>query len=214
MYSSPTGLIAILRGLTPDEAPEIGRALYAAGIRILEVPLNSPDALKSIRLLRKDLPDDARVGAGTVLTRAQVADVAAAGGQLIVSPNANAGVIAATVAADLASYPGVATPTEAFAALEAGATALKIFPSETVGIAGMKAWSSVLPAGTQLLPVGGVDDQTLTAWLQAGAAGAGIGSWLYKPGRPVEEVAARAASLVAAWNAHLEDSVVSKVSHR
>jgi 2-dehydro-3-deoxyphosphogalactonate aldolase len=201
--SSPTGLIAILRGLTPEEAPGIGRALYGAGIRVLEVPLNSPDPLESIRLLREDLPGDARVGAGTVLTRAQVADVAAAGGQLIVSPNANADVIAAAVASGLSSYPGVATPTEAFAALEAGATALKIFPSETVGIAGMKAWSSVLPAATQLLPVGGVDDQTLTPWLQAGAAGAGIGSWLYKPGRAVEEVAARAASLVAVWNAHL-----------
>lgn len=202
MSSSPTGLIAILRGLSPDEAPEIGRRLYRAGIRVLEVPLNSPEPLESIRLLREDLPDDARVGAGTVLTRAQVSDVAAAGGQLVVSPNANADVIAAAGSAGLASYPGVATPTEAFAALEAGATALKIFPSETVGIAGMKAWSSVLPAGTQLLPVGGVDDHTLTPWLQAGAAGAGIGSWLYKPGRSAEEVAARAASLVAAWNAH------------
>jgi 2-dehydro-3-deoxyphosphogalactonate aldolase len=203
MSSTPTGLIAILRGLTPQEAPDVGRALYSAGIRILEVPLNSPDPLESIRLLREDLPQDARVGAGTVLSRAQVADVAAAGGQLIVSPNANTDVIAATASLGLLSYPGVATPTEAFAALDAGATALKIFPSETVGIAGMKAWSSVLPAGTQLLPVGGVDDQTLTAWLQAGAAGAGIGSWLYKPGRTVEEVTTRAASLVAAWNAHL-----------
>ncbi|MGP9504309.1 2-dehydro-3-deoxy-6-phosphogalactonate aldolase [Specibacter sp. AOP5-B1-6] len=202
MYSSPTGLIAILRGLTPEEAPEIGRALYGAGIRTLEVPLNSPEPLESIRLLREDLPDDARVGAGTVLTRAQVADVAAAGGQLIVSPNANADVIAAATTLGLASYPGVATPTEAFAALQIGATALKIFPSETVGITGMKAWSSVLPAGTQLLPVGGVDDKTLSSWLQAGAAGAGIGSWLYKPGRTIEDVASRAASLVAAWNSH------------
>jgi 2-dehydro-3-deoxyphosphogalactonate aldolase len=202
MPSSPTGLIAILRGLTPEDAPEIGRALYGAGFRTLEVPLNSPNPLESIRLLRKELPSDARVGAGTVLSRAQVADVAAAGGQFVVSPNANAEVIAAAQAAGMPSYPGVATPTEAFAALEAGATALKIFPSETVGIAGMKAWSSVLPAGTQLLPVGGVDDQTLTAWLQAGAAGAGIGSWLYKPGRATNEVATRAASLVAAWNAH------------
>ncbi|MFI5084482.1 MAG: 2-dehydro-3-deoxy-6-phosphogalactonate aldolase [Actinomycetales bacterium] len=203
MFSTPIGLIAILRGLTPQEAPDVGRALYGAGIRILEVPLNSPDPLESIRLLREDLPHDARVGAGTVLNRAQVADVAAAGGQLIVSPNTNTDVIAATVTRGLLSYPGVATPTEAFAALDAGATALKIFPSETVGIAGMKAWSSVLPAGTRLMPVGGVDDQTLTAWLQAGAVGAGIGSWLYKPGRTVEEVATRAASLVAAWNTHL-----------
>ncbi|MDQ0735898.1 2-dehydro-3-deoxy-6-phosphogalactonate aldolase [Arthrobacter agilis] len=203
MSSTPTGLIAILRGLTPSEAPAIGRALYSAGVRILEVPLNSPDPLESIRLLREDLPQDARVGAGTVLTRAQVADVAAAAGELIVSPNADTDVIAAAVSRGLLSYPGVATPTEAFAALGAGATALKIFPSETVGIAGMKAWSSVLPAGTQLLPVGGIDDRTLTPWLQAGAGGAGIGSWLYTPGRSAEEVSARAASLVDAWNAHL-----------
>ncbi|TDT78685.1 2-keto-3-deoxy-phosphogalactonate aldolase [Arthrobacter sp. AG258] len=202
MTSTPTGLIAILRGLTPQEAPAVGRALYRAGIRTLEVPLNSPDPLESIRRLREDLPHDARVGAGTVLTRTHATDVAEAGGQLIVSPNANAEVIAATVSLGLASYPGVATPSEAFAALEAGATALKIFPSETVGIAGMRAWTSVLPEETQLLPVGGIDDQTLTPWLEAGAAGAGIGSWLYKPGRSVEEVAARAGSLVALWNTH------------
>ncbi|MGG5171849.1 2-dehydro-3-deoxy-6-phosphogalactonate aldolase [Pseudarthrobacter sp. J1738] len=202
MPSTLTGLIAILRGLTPEEAPAVGRALYEAGFRTLEVPLNSPNPLESIRLLRKDLPQDIQVGAGTVLTPAQVADVAAAGGQLIVSPNANTEVIAATVDSGLASYPGVATPSEAFAALSAGATALKIFPSETVGIAGMKAWSSVLPAGTQLLPVGGVDDQTLGTWLQAGAAGAGVGSWLYKPGRSIDEIAERAASLVTVWTTH------------
>ncbi|NUT73299.1 2-dehydro-3-deoxy-6-phosphogalactonate aldolase [Pseudarthrobacter sp. C4D7] len=202
MSSNPTGLIAILRGLTPQEAPAVGRTLYRAGIRTLEIPLNSPDPLESIRRMRDDLPDDARVGAGTVLTRAQVTEVAEAGGELIVSPNANTEVIAATLSLGLASYPGVATPSEAFAALGAGATALKIFPSETVGIAGMKAWASVLPAGTSLLPVGGVDDKTLTPWLEAGAAGAGIGSWLYKPGRSVEEIAARADSLVAVWHAH------------
>jgi len=200
--ATSTGLIAILRGLSPREAPAVGRALYRAGIRMLEVPLNSPDPLESISRLRGDLPDDAHVGAGTVLTSTQVAEVAEAGGQLIVSPNTNHEVIMATVSRGLASYPGVATPSEAFAALDAGATALKIFPSETVGIAGMKAWSSVLPAGTALLPVGGVDDQTLIAWLEAGAAGAGIGSWLYKPGRAVEEIAARAASLMTVWHAH------------
>ncbi|MGO4452987.1 2-dehydro-3-deoxy-6-phosphogalactonate aldolase [Arthrobacter sp. RAF14] len=202
MPSHTTGLIAILRGIYPQEAPAVGRALYRAGIRTLEVPLNSPEPLESISRLRADLPDDARVGAGTVLTAAQVAEVAEAGGQLIVSPNTNTEVIMATVSRGLASYPGVAIPSEAFAALDAGATALKIFPSETVGIAGMRAWSSVLPAGTELLPVGGVDDQTLTAWLEAGAAGAGIGSWLYKPGRTVEEIAARAASLMSVWRAH------------
>lgn len=202
MSSEPTGLIAILRGICPQEAPAVGRVLYRAGIRTLEVPLNSPEPLESISRLRADLPADARVGAGTVLTTTQVAEVAQAGGQLIVSPNTNTEVITATLSLGLASYPGVATPSEAFAALDAGATALKIFPSETVGIAGMKAWSSVLPAGTELLPVGGVDDQTLTSWLDAGAAGAGIGSWLYKPGRAVEEIAARAASLMTAWHAH------------
>ncbi|RII41049.1 2-dehydro-3-deoxy-6-phosphogalactonate aldolase [Galactobacter valiniphilus] len=202
MTSEPTGLIAILRGLTPAEAPAIGEALHGAGFRKIEVPLNSPEPLESIRLLRATLPEDTLVGAGTVLSVEDVSAVAAAGGQMVVSPNFNPAVVAETARLGLLSYPGVATASEAFAALEAGATALKLFPSNQVGIAGMKAWASVLPAGTQMLPVGGVDDSTLGAWLTAGAQGAGVGSWLYRAGDTAADVGARAASIQAVYDAN------------
>lgn len=194
-----TGLVAILRGITPQEAEAIGHVLYSAGFRYIEVPLNSPDPLESIRLIRAALPADCAVGAGTVLTAGQVELVKDAGSDFVVSPNMDPEVIKATVAAGMRSYPGVATPSEAFAALAAGATALKLFPADSIGIGGMQAWRPVLPPGTELLPVGGISASNLGEWVRGGAAGAGIGSTLYKPGRAADDVAARAAELMAAW---------------
>lgn len=196
------GLIAILRGLTPGEAPAVGAALVDAGITTLEVPLNSPSPLESIRLLRDELGDAAQVGAGTVLTVDQVERTIAAGAQLVVSPNTDPQVVRATADAGVASYPGVATVSEAFVALDAGADALKLFPAFQVGIEGMLAWRSVLPPDTGLLPVGGVDASNLADWLTAGAAGAGIGSWLYRAGDDPLQVGARAAQLVRLADAH------------
>ncbi len=194
----PTGLIAILRGLTPDEAVAIGRAVAGAGIGILEVPLNSPDPGQSVRLLREALPG-CLVGAGTVLTTAQVEEAHAAGAQLVVSPNTDASVIAETVRRGMRSYPGAATPSEAFAALSAGARAIKVFPAVQVGPAGMKAWTDVLPAWAELIPVGGVDADSFPAWTAAGATGFGIGSALYRPGMRPADVAGRARALQSAW---------------
>lgn len=196
-----TGLIAILRGVTPADVAEIGAALFAAGFRILEVPLNSPDALASIALLRANLPAECLVGAGTVLSPAQVDDVRRAGGELIVMPHSDPAVIAAARAAHLAVVPGVATPTEAFAALAAGANALKMFPAELLGPPVVKAWRAVLPAGTALVPVGGITPEKLAGFVAAGATGAGLGSALYSPGAPASEVATRASAFVEAWRA-------------
>lgn len=201
MTCRQTGLIAILRGLTPPESEPIGQALYAAGFRSLEVPLNSPDPYQSIRRLRASLPEDCAVGAGTVLKAAEVQVAREAGSTMIVSPNTNLDVIRATVAAGMRSYPGVATPTEAFTAIDAGATSLKLFPAESIGIPGMTAWRAVLPAEVDMLPVGGIDRANLARWAAAGAGGAGIGTTLYKPGRNAADVGARAAELVAAWAA-------------
>ncbi|MCH6470198.1 2-dehydro-3-deoxy-6-phosphogalactonate aldolase [Sinomonas terrae] len=194
-----TGLVAILRGITPPEAEAIGRVLYGAGFRYVEVPLNSPDPLESIKLIRAALPEDCAVGAGTVLTVGQVELAKEAGSDIIVSPNMDQEVIRTTVGSGMRSYPGVATPSEAFAALAAGATALKLFPADSVGIGGMQAWRPVLPAGTEILPVGGISSSNLGEWVAAGAGGAGIGSTLYKPGRSAEDVGQRAAELMAAW---------------
>jgi 2-dehydro-3-deoxyphosphogalactonate aldolase len=196
-----TGLIAILRGVTPVEVADIGAALFAAGFRIIEVPLNSPDALASIAILRAGLPAECMVGAGTVLSPTQVDDVRRAGGELIVMPHSDPAVIRAARAADLAVAPGVATPTEAFAALAAGADALKMFPAELLGPAVLKAWRAVLPAGTPLVPVGGITPEKLAGFVAAGAAGAGLGSALYPPGASASEVAARASAFVDAWRA-------------
>jgi 2-dehydro-3-deoxyphosphogalactonate aldolase len=196
-----TGLVAILRGVTPAEVAEVGAALFSAGIRIIEVPLNSPDALASIRVLRDHVPADCLVGAGTVLTPAQVDDVQQAGGELIVMPHSDPKVIRAAKAARLAVMPGVATPTEAFAALDAGADALKLFPAELLGPAIVKAWRAVLPPDTALVPVGGITPEKLAAFVAAGAAGAGLGSALYPPGATASDVAARASAFVAAWRA-------------
>lgn len=201
MTAAHSGLIAILRGITPAEAPQIGAALHQAGFRAIEVPLNSPDPFGSIRALRAALPRDCAVGAGTVLSVDDVHRAVQAGADIIVSPNTNPEVIAATVAAGLRSYPGAATPTEAFAGYAAGARSIKLFPSSTIGIVGMKALASVLPAEVELLPVGGVEVDNLAGWLGAGAGGAGIGSSLYRPGRSAEQVAAVAEQFMAVWRA-------------
>ncbi|MYN04978.1 2-dehydro-3-deoxy-6-phosphogalactonate aldolase [Pseudoduganella sp. DS3] len=194
-------LVAILRGLSPSDAPAVGAALFEAGFRLLEVPLNRPGALESIRVLAGMAPDDAIVGGGTMLTVADVDAVAAAGGRLFVSPNCRPAVIAHAAARGMLCAPGVATPTEAFDALDAGAHALKLFPAESIGVAGVKALRTVLPAGTPLWPVGGVTPEQLPAWKDAGATGAGIGSQLYAPGVALDALAQRAAAYAAAWRA-------------
>ncbi len=191
-------LVAILRGLAPAEAAEVGDAVVAAGFRLLEVPLNSPQPLESIALLRARFPD-ALVGAGTVLDAQQVREVHAAGGQLIVAPNFNADVIAEASRLGLVSLPGVMTPTEAFAALAAGASGLKLFPAELASPAVVKALLAVLPAGTALMPVGGIAPDNMQAWRDAGAVGFGIGSALYKPGKSAAAVAQSAMDFVAAF---------------
>ncbi|TJZ92046.1 2-dehydro-3-deoxy-6-phosphogalactonate aldolase [Paracoccus gahaiensis] len=193
-------LIAILRGLTPREAPAIAQALIVAGITRLEVPLNSPDPLDSIALMVREFGDRARIGAGTVLSPDQVAAVADAGGRMVLSPNCDPAVIRATVAAGMDSYPGVMSPTEAFAALAAGAAALKLFPGELIGPAGLRAMRAVLPQDTALWAVGGVSAATMGDWYQAGAAGLGIGSALYRPGDDADTVSERARALVVAWD--------------
>jgi 2-dehydro-3-deoxyphosphogalactonate aldolase len=196
-----TGLIAILRGVRSTEVAEIGTALFAAGFRIVEVPLGSPDALDSIHILRAGLPAECLVGAGTVTSPSQVDDVRQAGGELIVMPHSDPHVIRAARAAHLAVVPGVATPTEAFAALAAGAHALKMFPAELLGPAILKAWRVVLPTDTPLVPVGGITPEKLADFVAAGATGAGLGSALYRPGASAIDVAARAAAFVDAWRA-------------
>jgi 2-dehydro-3-deoxyphosphogalactonate aldolase len=192
-------LVAILRGLTLAETPAVGDALVDAGFRLLEVPLNSPQPLESIALMRQRFPD-ALVGAGTVLTAQQVRDVHAAGGALIVSPNFSAEVVTEAVRLGMVSLPGVATPSEAFGALDAGATGLKLFPAEAASPAVLKAWLAVLPKGTPLMPVGGISPTNMDAWRAAGATGFGIGSALYKPGKPAAEVRDAALQFVAAWH--------------
>ncbi len=197
-------LVAILRGITPDESVEIGRHLYDAGFRLIEVPLNSPEPFKSIAAIRRVLPQDALVGAGTVLTVDQVRELKDSGGELTVMPHADTTVIRAAKAAGMACTPGVATPTEAFAALAAGADALKIFPAELVTPAILKAIRVVLPKGTRLLPVGGITPDNMQPYVDAGATGFGLGSALYKPGMTADEVAAIAHRFVASWKALAE----------
>ena len=191
-------LIAILRGLTPAEAPDIGQVLHAAGFTLWEIPLNSPDPLRSIALLRNAFPD-VLVGAGTVLTPQQVREVHAAGGQLVVSPNCNPDVIDETVRLGMISLPGILTPTEAFTALAHGAHGLKLFPAELASPAVVKALRAVLPPACDLFPVGGITPDTMTAWSQAGATGFGIGSALYKPGKSAPDVQTAAQAFAQAW---------------
>lgn len=193
-------LVAILRGITPAEALPVGRALVDAGFRLLEVPLNSPQPLDSIAALAEAFPQ-ALVGAGTVLQAEQVHAVAQAGGQLIVAPNTDVDVLFAALDRDLVCLPGVATPTEAFAALAAGAHGLKLFPAELVSPAVLKAMRAVLPAHTPLLPVGGIAPETMAAYRAAGASGFGIGSTLYRPGMTAADVALQAQRFANAWQA-------------
>ncbi|MEL6063095.1 MULTISPECIES: 2-dehydro-3-deoxy-6-phosphogalactonate aldolase [unclassified Methylobacterium] len=191
-------LVAILRGLTPEEAPAIGDALADAGFTLIEVPLNSPDPLRSITRLSERLAGRALVGAGTVLEAAQVEAVREAGGSLIVSPNTDDAVIRATRALGLVSLPGYQTPTEAFAGLAAGATALKLFPADVASPAALRAHRAVLPAGTRVLAVGGVTPEGIAAWRAASADGFGLGSNLYRPGKAAADVARDAAAFVEA----------------
>ena len=191
-------LVAILRGVTPDECEAIGDALYEGGIRIIEVPLNSPDPLASIERLSRKFGDDVLVGAGTVLRADQVLGIAQAGGRLIVSPSVNSEIIRTSVAAGLVSCPGYFTPSEAFAALDAGAHALKLFPAEGASPAVIRAQRAVLPREVRIIVVGGVGPDTMKPWLEAGANGFGLGSGLYRPGRTPAETLAKARAFRAA----------------
>ena len=198
-YLDPLPLIAILRGITPDEAMPVGLALAEAGFRIVEVPLNSPQPLRSIELLARELGDRCLLGAGTVMSAAQVDEVANAGGRLIVMPHANADVIRAAKARAMWCAPGIATPTEGFAALAAGADALKLFPAELLAPRVLRALRAVFPPEALFLPVGGITPQNLAAYAAAGASGFGLGSALYKPGLSPSQVKSNAVSFVQAW---------------
>src|SRR5689334_5169791 len=200
-YLDECPLIAIVRGVRPDEAEAIGDAIYEGGIRIIEVPLNSPDPLKSIRSLAKRFGDRMLVGAGTVLAAADVKRVKDVGGRIIVSPDTNVEVIAAAAEAGLVSSPGYFTPSEAFAAIRAGATSLKLFPAEGATPALLKAHLAVLPGGIPLLPVGGIKPDNMKPWLDAGASGFGLGSGLYKPGQSAAETLEKAQAYVAGLRA-------------
>lgn len=194
-------LIAILRGVRPEEAAEIGAALVAAGILCAEVPLNSPDAPASIAILRERHGRQLMVGAGTVLSAQDVAVVASSGAQLVISPNANEAVIAASRKAGLVSLPGFATPSEAFAALDSGADALKAFPTDIVSPAAVRALKEVLPPNVPIFPVGGVTTEKMADYRKAGAAGFGIGSAIYRPGNDAKSVLEKATAFVEAFHA-------------
>jgi len=194
-------LIAILRGITPDESVTVLETLISAGIGLIEVPMNSPEPLASIRAMTAAARGRARVGAGTVLTAGEVGAVKAEGGQIIVSPNVDAAVIRAAKAAGLDSYPGVFTATEALAAIGAGADALKFFPADKLGPDGIKAIGAILPRGFPLLAVGGISSANMGEYLRAGIAGFGIGTSLYVPGRNAEDAGKRAREMVAAYDA-------------
>lgn len=194
-------LIAILRGVTPAEAPSLGEALIDAGIDRIEVPLNSPDPLASIEALANAFGDSAEIGAGTVLSMEDVAHVYRSGGRMIVSPDTNTDVIRATKTLGMNSYPGVLTPSECFAALRAGADGLKVFPSMMMGQEGLKAIRAVLPQDTAIYMVGGVGPADFASWVKAGATGFGLGSSLYKPGKSVADVRQTAIETVSAWDA-------------
>ena len=191
-------LIAILRGVTPDEVAAVGEALAGERIAIVEVPLNSPQPVDSIGRLARAFGDRLLIGAGTVMTTAQVGEIAAAGGKLIVTPHADATIVRAAKQQGLLTVPGCFTPTEAFAMLAAGADALKLFPAEAASPAVLRALRAVLPSGTALLPVGGIDAANIAGWREAGASGFGIGSAIYRAGDSPAVVAAKARGLVSA----------------
>ncbi len=193
-------IIAILRGVTPSEVVQIGEALVAAGITIIEVPVNSPNPFDSIAALAQSLKDKAQIGAGTVLKVEDVARVKAVGGALVVSPDANPAIIAATKAAGMKSFPGVMSPTECFAALRAGADGLKFFPASLIGPSGFKAVRAVLPKATETYAVGGAGPENFADWFAVGVTGFGIGTALYQPGFRAGEVQARAEKIVTAFD--------------
>ena len=201
LYLGECPLVAIIRGISPDEAEAIGDAIFEAGIRIIEVPMNSPEPLKSIEKLAVRFGDRALVGGGTVLKVGDVANVRASGGRLIVSPNTNTDVVAAAVSEGLVSMPGYFTPSEAFAALDAGATALKLFPAEAASPQVLKAQRAVISEDVPIIVVGGVSRENMRPWIDAGANGFGLGSGLYKPGQSAAETAAKARAYVAGLRA-------------
>jgi len=192
-------LVAILRGLTPERAIDVGETLIAAGFRCLEVPLNSPNPFDSIRLLAERFGHQAIVGAGTVTDATAVGRLAMLGARIVVSPNCDIAVIRATKASAMVSLPGVFTPTEAFAAIAAGADGLKLFPAEIAGLAGLRAMAAVIPSTAPIFAVGGVDGQTMQAWHAAGSRGFGFGSALFQPGYTREELSRRATEIVRTW---------------
>jgi 2-dehydro-3-deoxyphosphogalactonate aldolase len=194
-------LIAILRGIKPEEALDVGHTLVDAGFRVIEVPMNSPEPLESIRLLASSLGQQCLIGAGTVLRTEQVGQIAAAGGRLIVMPHADVALIHAAKRAEMYCTPGVATPTEAFSAIHAGADAIKVFPAEQIAPAVVKAWRAVLPRDLAVLPVGGITPETMAPYIAAGANGFGLGSALYSPGRALDDIGRRARAFAQAWKA-------------
>ena len=200
LFAGHRPVIAILRGIRPVEAVPVMEALITAGIGMIEVPMNSPDALVSIKEMARAANGRAKIGAGTVLTVAQVERVKAAGGQLIVSPNIDAAVVQATKAAGLDSYPGVFTATEALAAIAAGADGLKFFPADRLGPEGIKAIAAILPKGLPLLAVGGVDESNIGDYYRVGVSGFGIGTSIYKPGRSAAEAGQRARAIVSVYD--------------
>jgi 2-dehydro-3-deoxyphosphogalactonate aldolase len=200
-YLDACPLVAIIRGVTPGEAEAIGEAIHEAGIRIIEVPLNSPDPLQSIERLAKRFGEEMLVGAGTVLEPADVGRVWDAGGRIIVSPETNIEVIAATAAIDLVSSPGYFTPSEAFAAIRAGATTLKLFPAEAASPAMLKAQLAVIPNEVPVLVVGGIKPDSMRPWLEAGASGFGLGGGLYQAGQSAAETLAKSRAYVAGLKA-------------
>ena len=200
-YLDQCPLIAIVRGITPDEAERIGDAVQEGGIRIIEVPLNSPDPLRSIEMLAKRFGDSMLVGAGTVLTVEQVGQVRDAGGRILVSPDTNTDVIAATAQAGLVASPGFFTPSEAFAALRAGAHSLKLFPADAASPKLLKAQLAVIPRDIPVMAVGGITPDNMRPWLDAGATGFGLGSGLYKPGQSAAETLEKTRAYVAGLKA-------------
>jgi 2-dehydro-3-deoxyphosphogalactonate aldolase len=200
-YLTDLPLVAILRGLRPEHAEAVGHVLYEAGFRIIEVPLNSPDPFRSIEVLAKQMPHDVLVGAGTVLNPGDVDGIHDVGGRLIVMPHADVEVVRRAKDRSMICTPGVATPTEAFAALKAGADAIKIFPAEAIPPQVVKAWRAVLPKQTLVLPVGGIKPETMKPYVDAGASGFGLGSALFAPAMTADEIGRNARAFAQAWKA-------------